>query len=217
MALAHSLDIFDYPARFQFGTVTPAPCGGSSCCTDTCIRMIVEYYKEVSPTLAEIRKRAQAKTNFNESPCTGINHIEVLNALQSFGINHYKVGFGVNSTDVWNYVTTGPVMVGIHYGSYPNARTACGSNKAELNGRTDCNFSGSHVVLAVGKRYHTVDGTTHKDILTRDPDHNSPSRPEQPDHDRILLAQLDKAMKNIVPYTAFTNTYIIYPTKRKVL
>lgn len=210
MALPHSKNILNYPPRFQFGE-SGAPCGGSSCCTDTCIKMIVEYYKDATYSLAEIRRRAQSKSSFNEAPCTGINSVEVINALESFGINHYRVAYGANSAVVWNKVAVGPVIVGVHYGSYPNSANSCGSNKAELNGRTDCGFSGAHAVLAVGRRYHL----THRDFYVRDPDHNSPARPEKPKYDIMRRPQLELTMKNLVPYTAFKQTYIIYPTKKK--
>lgn len=216
MALPHSTNIFDYPARFQFGQAG-APCGGKSCCTDTCIQMIVEYYKEVHYSLSEIRRRAQASTSFNEDPCTGINHIEVVNALKSFDLGNYRAAFGVDASDVWNYVQYGPVLVGVHYGSYPNWNNRCTNPHAEVAGRTDCTFKGSHAILAIGRRYHTIGGTTHKDFFMRDPDHNSAARPEKPAFDRITIGQLDKAMKNIVPYTDFNNTYIVYTTKKKTL
>lgn len=218
MALPHSLNILDYPARFQFGQAG-APCNGQSCCTDTCIQMIVEYYKERTYTLSQVRTAAQAKTSFDERPCTGINYIEVLNALNALGVTHYKAGFGSTWSDVWQYLDYGPVLVGTHYGSYPNAANGkCGTtNRAEISGKTDCTFTGAHAVLAVGKRYHTVNGVTHKDFLVRDPDHASAARPEKPNFDRMTAGQLSRTMVNLPKYTPFTNTYIIYPTRKKVL
>jgi hypothetical protein len=177
--------------------------------------MIVDFYKDAHYSLYDIRRRAQAKTHFNENPCTGINHVEVLNALSSFGLSHYRAGFGVDAMDVWNKLAIGPVIVGVHYGSYPDAVGKCTTNNAEVHGKTDCPFRGSHAVLAIGRRYHTVGKLTHKDIFTRDPDHHSGSRPEMPDYDRITLGQLGKAMRNLAPYTAFKTSYIIYPTRKK--
>jgi len=217
MALPHSTDIYRYPARFQFGEAG-APCSGSSCCTDTCIKMIEEYYKERTHSLAAIRRIAQARTSFNEAPCTGINHVEALNALHSLGLSHYKVGFGVSAAQVWNYVAIGPVLVGIYYGSYPNEHNHCGPIKAELSGRTDCGFGGTHAILAIGRRNHIVGGkVVHRDFDMRDPNHHSAARPETPAYDRITYGQLDKAMRDIVPKTIFTSTYIIYPTRKKNL
>lgn len=217
LALPHSTDIFKYPARFQFGQ-SGAPCGGKSCCTDTCIQMIIDFYKERHYSLANIRKIAQSKYNFNEAPCTGINHLEVLHALNKFGVGHYKVGFGVNASDVWRYLAYGPVLVGVHYGSYPTQKGRCNSNNAEIGGKTDCPFGGAHAVLAIGRRWHVRDGKRlHRDFFVRDPDHNSPSRPEKPDFDRINFGDLNRTMRNLPRYTAFKSTYIIYPTRKKTL
>jgi hypothetical protein len=63
VTLPHSTNIFNYPARFQFGQAS-APCGGSSCCTDTCIQQIVEFYKEKTYSLQTIRNAAQRLTSF---------------------------------------------------------------------------------------------------------------------------------------------------------
>jgi len=216
VALPHSTNIFKYPARFQFGQRN-APCGGQSCCTDTCIQMIVNFYKEINPSLAEIRRKAQAKTSFDERPCTGINHIETLNALKAYGITHYRAGFGVNAGDLWRYLNIGPVLVGVHYGSYPTKIGRCNKNNAEVWGKTDCRFNGSHAVLAIGKRYHGTGLQKHRDVFVRDPDHNSPARPEKPEYDRMRLSQFYTAMKNLPKYTAFRTTYILYPTQKKSL
>lgn len=215
MALPHTRNIFDYPPRFQFRQPDGAPCGGQSCCTDTCLQMIVDFYKDTHYSLWTIRKRAQNRYAFDERPCTGLNHLEVLNGLRQFGIGHYQVSFGVGAEQVWNRVATGPVLVPVHYGSYPTARGRCNSNKAEVEGKTDCGFNGSHAVLVIGRRYHTVNGSRHRDFFVRDPDHNSPSRPEKPRYDRITFSDLNRAMRNIIPYTAFKNTYMAYPTQRK--
>lgn len=219
MTLPHSTDIFRYPARFQFGQAG-APCNGSSCCTDTCIQMVVEYYKERTKTLSQVRYAAQRLTAFDERACTGINYREVLNALSYFGITHYKLGSGITHTDVGKWVQYGPVILGVHYGSYPKSTTGrCGStNKAELNGKTDCGFNGAHAVLVIGKKPHTVNGVyRHTDYYVRDPDHHSPSRPERPPYDRITAGQLNTALLNLPKYTAFSYTYMLYPTRKKTL
>jgi hypothetical protein len=220
LALPHSTNILNYPARFQFRQ-SGAPCGGSSCCTDTCIQMIIEYYKERTVSLSSIRWAAQRLSNFNEAPCTGINYVEVLNALSYYGINHYKVG--ANST-IWaarDYANRyGPVIVGVHYGSYPRSTSnRCGTtNRAEYNGKTDCGFNGAHAVLLLGTRNHYLpDGRRHTDFLVRDPDHNSWARPEKPHYDKMNSVQFNNAFRNLPRYTAFSYTYMIYPTRRKVL
>jgi len=179
--------------------------------------MIIEYYKDQLVSLDTIRKKAQNKYNFDERACTGINHLEVLNALQQYGLGHYRVGFGASAADVYRYAKTGPVIVGVHYGSYPTQKGRCNSNNAEIGGKTDCPFNGSHAILAIGGRWHlSASGKRlHRDIFIRDPDHNSPARPEKPKYDRIRLGQLNRAMRNLPRFTAFKNTYIIYPTRSK--
>lgn len=211
-----SNNILAYPARYQFQS--GAPCGGSSTCTDTCIQMIAEYYKDKTYSLAYIRKVAQAKTNFNEGSCTGINYLEVQNALIALGITHYRVGWDVNAAFVAQKVAVGPVIVGVWYGSYPRWKGHCGSRPlSESGGKTDCNFNGSHAVLAVGKVAHTVNKGhyIHTDIIARDPDHHSTGRSEHPPYDRYSLALLDAAMRALPRNSAFSRTYCIYPTKRK--
>lgn len=214
MALPHNKHIFQYPARFQWRQ-TGAPCGGSSCCTDTCIQMILEYYKDATHSLSNIRRAAQAKTSFNEGACTGINHIEVINALKYYGVSHYVHASGVDANFVKSKLWRGPVIVGVYYGTYPNWHGSARANKAEVAGRTDYTFSGAHAVLAIGSRVHKIGSTSHSDIFLRDPNHHSLSRPEMPSYDRITRAQLDKTMKDLPRYTIFSKTFCIYPTRSK--
>lgn len=216
MSLPHSNHILDYPARFQFQS--GAPCGGSSCCTDTVIQMIVEFYKDKTYSLSYIRKLAQAKTSFNEAPCTGLNYIEALNALEALGVTHYQVGWDVDASDILRKVAVGPTLVGVYYGNYPKATSGkCGrTNMAEIGGRSDCGFTGAHAVLALAKKdhYDAKGKYIHMDMLMRDPDHHFVSS-DAPNHDRITLGALDRTMKALPPNTAFSHTYCIYPTKRK--
>lgn len=216
MTLPHSLDPLAYPARFQFQS--GAPCNGASTCTDTVIQMIVEYYKEKTYSLSTIRSLAQRGTNFDHSPCTGINYVEALNALSNLGVRGYQVAYGKDLNFVASKMLIGPVLVGVEGGSYPNSAHSCGGVKAEVGGRTQCNFTGAHAILALKYQRHIVNGKTiHWDYITRDPNHNSPARPEKPAYDRITNAQLTKAMQDLPKYTAFSDTYCIYPTKRKDL
>lgn len=209
MALPHSKNIMEYPARYQFQPY--APCAGSSTCTDTCIQMIVEYYKDKTYSLSYIRKVAQSRTSFDERPCTGINYVEVLNALKAFGIYHYRVGWGANASAVATKTMTGPTLVGVHYGSYPNWPRRCTMPHATHGGRTQCSFRGTHAVLAIKRSSYNGKAV----ILTRDPNHHSSARPEHPTYDRFTLGQLNTTMLNLPKYSAFSKTYMIYPTKRK--
>jgi hypothetical protein len=211
------LDIMRYSARYQWRQ--GGPCGGSSCCTDTVLQMIIAYYKDRVISLSEIRWAAQRLTNYNEAPCTGISPQESINALRHYGIYHYRIGSGVTAHFVKDKILTGPVLVGVHYGSYPKNRNGrCGyTNRAELSGKTDCGFNGAHAVLAIKRQWHAVGSGGHTDILTRDPDHYSYSRPERPNYDRMSIGQLGLAMKNLPRYTRWANTYALYPTAKKRL
>lgn len=219
LTLPHSLNPLAYPPRFQFGQ-RYAPCGGASCCTDTALQELGEYWKEKTYPLYQIRRLAQEGTAFNENPCTGINHIEVLHALNRIGITWYRVAFGMDANFVASKLATGPVLVGVEGHTYPNDRTRCGTPKAEHGGRTQCNFYGAHAVLALRYQKHLDKDTNkllHYDFVTRDPNHNSASRPEEPTFDRITKAQFDKSMKDLPRYTRFSTTYCIFPTKKKDL
>lgn len=214
MTLAHSLDPLQYPARFQFGQ-SGAPCGGASCCTDTCIQMLGEYWKEKTYSLAKIRELAQSKTNFNESPCTGINAIEALNGLSLIGIKWYLGATNIDASFVATKITLGPVLVGVAGQSYPvDLHGHCGSiNKAQHGGKTQCDFVGPHAILVLRK--YKEDGVWK--FITRDPNHHSASRPEQPKFDKITLAQLTKSIRDLPIKTAFNTTFCLYPTHKKSL
>lgn len=209
-----SINPLAYPPRFQFGQ-PGAPCDGKSCCTDTCVQMILEYWTEKFQTLSDIRYWAEVGSTSNTSPCTGINPGETLNALKHYGVDFYKVATGVDANFVKSKVTSGytPVLIGVYYGSYPNIKTGkCGTfNLAREGGRTDCTFKGSHAIIALGSNNGGLN------VVTRDPDHASPARPEKPHHDSITWAQLDKTMKDLPRYTNWNVTFCIYPLKKKVL
>lgn len=215
--MIHSLKSLDYPARFQFGQA--APCRGTTSCTDTCMQMLGEYWKEKTYSLNEVRKLAQAKTHFDENPCTGINMVEALNGLAAMGIN-YRGATNITASYVATKVALGPVIVGVSGASYPaDAQNHCGKiNKAEHGGRTQCSFKGAHAILVIGFQKHIKNGKTiHWDFIARDPNHNSSGRPEKPTFDRITLAQMSKAINDLPKHSAFNTTFCLYPTKRKVL
>lgn len=173
--------------------------------------MIVEFYKERKYSLNHIRWAAQRLTSFNEASCTGINYVEALNALRYLGVNHYRLATGVGAAFVKSKTLVGPVLVGVHYGSYPNKYNSGRSNRAEAGGRDDYGFYGAHAVLAEKYAYHNG----HTDMYMRDPDHGSASRPYKPNYDRIKTTQLQTTMVNLPRYTAFSSTYVLYPTVKK--
>lgn len=175
--------------------------------------MILEYYKDTKYSLSYIRTIAQSETSFDENPCTGINVKETDVALTKFGLGHYTIARGISAAFVRSKVATGPVLVGVWYGRYPNKVGDGRPNQAEYEGRNDYGFLGSHAVLAIGSRYHN----SHYDLYMRDPDHASPSRPNRPKYDIIKQTQLQTAMEGFANYTDFGTTYCMYPTKKKVI
>jgi hypothetical protein len=180
--------------------------------------MLIEYWMEETVSLKDIRRAAEAKTNFNEAPCTGLNPIETQNALKAYGITWYQVATGIDATFVASKLLLAPVLVGVGYRTYPkHINKRCGAtNLAESGGKTDCPFNGAHAVLALKTLTHP-DVHTELDVIVRDPDHNSPARPEQPKWDRFRLSQLNTTMKTLVTDTPWTSTYCLYSTKKKVL
>lgn len=207
-----SLNPLDYPPRFQFGQVG-APCGGKSMCSDTCLQMMIEYWTEKVISLATIRKISK-----NPDACVGNNPTEIKRV-----IDYYKLPYvyysGPTLSTIRNKAALAPVMVGVGYGKYPNKLTTCGSIKAEIGGRNDCNFRGAHLVLAIRFQNHlSLTGTIlHVDAIMRDPDHGSAARPWKPHHDKIKATQLDVAMKALVTDTAWTKTFAFVPTRKKTL
>lgn len=222
MALAHTLDPFDYPARYQFNNTVGGGKGanylGSTACTDTCVQMIIEYYKEKSVSLEDIRKASGG-------PNDGVHGLipsQQLRALAHYGITNYKYAVGINYQFVMDHaVKTGPVIVYVGYGAYPiAAHNKCSQGfVATVGGKTDCIFTGAHATLAIGiKRIFGKDGKVLRyDAAIRDPDHNSDSRPEKPPYDQFPQPSLGNAMKHLVSDTVWTHTACLYPVSKKKL
>ena len=212
MALPHSLDPLAYPPRFQFGQ-TGSPCRGKAACTDTCLQMLIEYWKEKTVSLSTIRRISK-----NPDTCTGNNAIEVKRVIEYFNLPYIYVS-DIDTLYIAKKVAIAPVFLGVGYAKYPNKSTVCGPIKAEVGGRSDCNFRGAHAVLALKYQNHLSSTGTllHHDFIMRDPDHASAARPWKPNYDRITLNQLDRTMKALVTDTAWTHTFAFVPTRRKSL
>jgi hypothetical protein len=177
--------------------------------------MLIEYWNERTVSLSTIRR-----ISGNPNNCQGDNPTEVKRV-----INHYNLPYqwasGVDAGWVKDKLSIGPVLVGVGYGNtkYPTKVGACGSFNAERGGKNDCGFHGAHAVLVIDKRVHRNSRGTflHNDVLVRDPDHGSPSRPYKPDYDRFPVSSLNRAMRALVTDTAWQNTFAWYPTRRKRL
>lgn len=209
-----SLNPLDYPPRFQFGQ-TGAPCNGKSACTDTCLQMLIEYWTEKIYTLKQIRYISK-----NPDPCEGNNPTEIKRVIDYFKLPYQYVS-GIDASFIMKKTAEfgAPVLLGVGYGKYPNNKNYCGPIKAEGWGRNDCGFTGAHGVLLIRYQKHlNADGTIlHWDVIMRDPDHNSPSRPSKPPYDKFTSTQLNVAMKALVTDTKWTSTFAFVPTRKKIL
>lgn len=212
VALPHSLNVYDYPPQFQFGNGAPYTLE-STACTDTVVRMIINYYMEKDVSIQNIRKAAGGPND----GVHGLTIAEALRALAAYGVTWYRQASNVSATFVLQKAYTGPVLIGVGYGQYPSLHggICTQSNVALLGGKVDCSFKDAHAVLILGNT--AVKDATGKviryDAFLRDPDHWN----EKPKYDRITGSQLTKTMKALVTDTAWTGTFALYPTKKKVL
>lgn len=208
MALPHSTNVFDYPPRFQFGQPGTSMCLAQTACTDTCVQMLIEYWKDRSVTLANIRVASGGPHD-----CVhGLNPTQTLQALRAYGIHNYKIGRGVGTSFIRSKLKNGPVLIVVGYDKYPTARAGhCGhSNDADKGGKNDCIFKGAHAVLAIAG----ASTPGHTGFYMRDPDHNSPSRPYKPAYDQISNKQLDATLKAALSH-GWSSTYCLYSDVQK--
>lgn len=210
-----SLDILKYPARFQFGQAGVPFSLAKVACTDTCVQMVINYYKDKLVSLNEVRKDS-GKPPYG----TGLTVSAALQALSRNGVTHYKWTLGYSRAFMKSKLALGPVIVSVNYRYYPSwPGSRCGGNDAREGGKTDCNFTGAHAVLVIKMLpvYHSNGTFARYDFLVRDPDHNSAGRPEKPRYDRITEAQLKTAMENVKYYPGWEKPSVMYPTRKKTL
>lgn len=213
MTLPHSLNIFDYPPMFQFDQPGVSNALARTACTDTAIQMIIQYYKERTYTLNNIRSASGAGVD----GIHGLTIGESLKALSQFGVTHYRYKNNVDATDILQAAYVGPVLAGVAYYKYPSAHTLpCDRNNLAISGgRTDCGFGGAHAILAIGNQ--AVKDAKGKiiryDAFTRDPDHHSTG----PHYDRMTGAQFHVAVAALVGTENWGSTFMVYPTQKKKL
>jgi hypothetical protein len=212
--------------RFQFGqpAKTTSKTGyGKFACTDTCIQLIVKIVKDKNVSLNEVRRRSGAPST------RGMRASEARRALRRFGLD-YDVMYGKTHEQVISMVRNrGPVIVAEMYWAHPEwkgyryagltmdgratdlkgvsrwvgfAKNRWGKYRA---GKTQWSFKGGHAVL-----FGTV--LEEGGLAVRDPNHNSPVRPERPAYDVINKTQLKRMMKSW-PYGY---TYVIAPKSKVV-
>lgn len=214
MALPHSLDPLDYPARFQWNQPGVTRCLAQTACTDTCVQMIIEYWKEKTFSLTQIRRASGKGIDCKH----GLTMNEAMTALKHYGVTNYKSAVGINASFILQKAYNGPVLFGVGYNEFPARKGVwCDQNNvAQLGGKVDCNFNGPHAELAVGNvAVKDASGKIIRyDAFIRDPDHWEASPPR---YDRITGAQMTKAINAIVGNEGWTNTFAIYPTTKKKL
>ena len=180
---------------------------GNSGCADTNIQLIVRISKGKDVSLNKVRERtgaARGKPTLNSQARKG---------LASFGLA-YDFRSDLDAAGVVNLARArGPVFVCYKYWSHPQWEGYKYAGKT-LNGRapnnagkfvtvgfakpkrqaglTQWNFRGGHSCLVVGRMQ--FDGETY--AIVRDPNHNSPARPERPAYDLVSYRQLNKMLNS---------------------
>lgn len=214
MIILPSLDILDYLPRFQFGQPGVPWELQKVACTDTCIQMIIHYYKDKLISLNKVRRDAGV-VPYGQ----GLAASQSLRALSLNGVTHYNWTLGYDRAFMLSRLKLGPILVTTNYRYYPTWPGAkCGGNDTQSGGKTDCSFTGAHAVLVI-KAIPVYSGTKliRYDYLVRDPDHDAPARKEKPVFDRMTEAQLKKTMEYITYLPRWGRPVVLYPSKKKVL
>lgn len=209
------VDPLTLPPRFQFGQKGVPNKLAKTACADTCVQMLIEYHTGKLISLNDIRKASGR-------PVDGVHGLTIqatIKALKAYGV---PAAYKLNVTSDWvaKKAEAGPLIIGVGYGKYPSWQgSLCGNDDCEHGGKTQCNFRGAHSVLFVRAIRHFKPNTSsllHTDAVVRDPNHNSSSRPEKPEFDRMQLKQLDRTMKALVTDTKWVNTFAVYPVIQNI-
>ena len=137
-----------------------------------------------------------------------MNTTEALRALHSYGLP-YEISNSLTAAGVLRVARTkGPVIVCEMYWSHPQwagytymGRTLHGvANGVRVGfamptkhaGLTQWTFTDGHAILAAADDWSEG---THLGVI-RDPNHNSPSRPERPAYDLVTLPQLNRMLNS---------------------
>jgi hypothetical protein len=200
------LNILRRRNRYQFGQ-PPHTCSlvRRSGCSDTSIQMIVLMAKGKSVSLNDVRRRSGAPAS---APMTVA---QALRALRSYGLR-YTARSDLGALGVMRVARLkGPVIVCERYWAHPQwigseyaRKTLSGFSRNDNGslirvgaarplrhaGLTQWTFRGGHAVLVATDDWI---GKEHVAIV-RDPNHNSPSRPERPAYDIVSVGQLNRML-----------------------
>lgn len=206
----HVLRILSRRNRYQFGqpaATTTLVKGGAVACTDTSIQMIVQLAKGKNVSLNGVRRRSGAPQD------VPMKASQALQALRSYGLP-YEMRTGLLASDIVRIAKTkGPVIIAEKYWAHPQwldytyagktlkgyatndagARVRVGISKPpRRSGLNQWTFRGGHAVLVATALY---EGGRNLPVV-RDPNHNSPARPERPAYDTVTMYQLNRMLKS---------------------
>jgi hypothetical protein len=164
---------------------------GATGCTDTCLQFIARIWGKSSYTHDQIRRRVGHTNRY-----TGLNYAEVSAFLKSIGLSYtrHSGSTEISAGQMLTASRRGPVLFGEMYSWHPEwrgyhyagltanstpngyARPLEKAGKTQLTG-----FTGRHAGVLLG-----YDGDN---VYVMEPNHNSPSRPENPPYDILTVAQ----------------------------
>lgn len=208
---ARAVAILERRNRYQFGQKN-ANLVLQAGCSDTNVQMIVLISLNKDVSLNNVRLRSGAPIG---QPTT---ITQSLKSLASFGVP-YEARSGLTARSVCDIARhKGPVFICYSYWSHPQwkgykyaGRTLTGTarngsgrlvnvgNSLPLgkSGLTQWTFTGRHSALVVGS--FKFSGTEY--AIIRDPNHNSPARPERPAYDLVTFTQLNRMLHSWGPST----------------
>lgn len=212
---------------YQFGqrpSSTTLVQGGAVACCDTSIQMVLRIARGEWYSLNEIRRRSWAP---EDEP---MNSVEALRALNSFGLDYHEIS--PTPRDLYQIVVDkGPVIIAEAYWSHPqwegyvyggrkltgNAKDANGdkvfvgfSKPLSHSGLNQPTFRDGHAVLVATA--DMIDGKMA--FFERDPNHDSPARPERPAWDRVSAQQLARQLSS---FRSIGNRKVALVPRRPIL
>jgi len=200
---------------------------GKVACTHTCWQFIILVWRNKRYTIDQISKFAgypyRAK-NPVTGDMRGFNLEEQKRLIDQLNLP-YVLKLSKPWNDIYDYLKRGPVLYGVRYGSEPDWRgyrymgvKADGKPNgfAISKGRTQLigYENGAHAVVTVGPRQLLdVSGdVVRKELLRKDPNHHSGSRPEKPPFHVIKMAQAKEEYDSYHDILG-RSTFAFVPTK----
>lgn len=192
---------------------------GATGCTDTCLQFLIRLWKGYMPTHDQIRQKAGLGYN---QRFRGLRPPEVQAICRAYAIP-YVVVTGMSADDVMRRSDMGPIGFGHSYSWWPEWRgrtydgvTADGkpnwfarpyykAGRTQLSGFVPPNDA--HYGLLLGR--DPID----KQIYSWEPNHNSPSRPEDPPWDELTYDQF-RGVYNSYQRVLGRTLYALVPTKQ---